>query len=56
MKPTNDLKNEGATEKRKADCAIMLQKIQDKGPILKRDLFRRYDVQTRPFLGQFSRT
>jgi len=36
----------GLAEKRKADCAAMLEKISEKGPIKQRDLWRCYTVQS----------
>jgi hypothetical protein len=46
----NESKNEGVVEKRRTDCRVMLQKIQDKGTITQRDLFRTYDVQKQTIL------
>jgi hypothetical protein len=42
----DEIENMAAVEKRRADCARMLQKIGEKGPLLKRDLFRLFDIQT----------
>jgi hypothetical protein len=36
----------GLAEKRKADCAVMLGKVSEKGPIKPRDLWRTYTVQS----------
>jgi len=47
----NELKHEGAVEKRWTGCESMLQKIQEKGPILKRSLYRTYDVQNQAILN-----
>jgi hypothetical protein len=40
-----ELKTEELAEKRQIDCAVMLGKILEKGPISQRDLFRCYDNQ-----------
>jgi len=47
----NELKYEAAAGKRRADRALMLQKIRDKGPVSQRDLFRTYAVQNQTALG-----
>jgi hypothetical protein len=47
----SELKNEGLVEKRRADRARMLQKIREKGPLLKRELFRLFDIQTEAVHG-----
>jgi hypothetical protein len=44
-------RQETAAEKRRIDCATMLGKIRDKGPISKRDLFRTYRVQRQAVLN-----
>jgi hypothetical protein len=46
-----ELKNEGLVQKRRTDCARMLQKIREKGPLLKRELFRLFEVQTEAVHG-----
>jgi hypothetical protein len=45
------IENEARAKKRQKDCAIMLQKIQDKAPVSKRDLFHSYDVQGQAIQG-----